>query len=674
MKRLSFLLFVVGFVILSQARPLDLQAQLRLYAPNGNEVLTAGSSFQIRWGGVIVTDTVSLDYTTDGGTSWNLIKNSVTGVSYTWNPIPFISSTNCLVRVSKGNSQSSGILHLNPFDNTSGGYVEFSPDNSKALTSNGNELHLYNSVTGQELWKSQVYFNAVPNFTTTGIAHFALNGTRIIVWVINELSGDTLHLLDAANGTEISHWSAGISKNWRYPLDFFNHVFYADVSSDGTKIAVSQFDTIHVFDIATEQLLNKFGTAASGSTIPYISWTPDGNVLAAANASNINSSVRLINATTGAIISDFTGNAYGITKIRFSNDGKTMAVVSIKSDSSAIDLWDVATTSRKGRITNSRYFQDIGFSPDDSRFVTTDARTAPSVAQWWDTQTLSKSNVLGTRDFLGSIDVSKDGKRVMAGATTGAVIFEPQTTIPGEADTSDKTFTIRIPISDTSLIVSIDSITANTNQRISFKVRLQAGKSVDFTGVTGLQGNITFNTTLLEPIDATPKGTITQNSRTIPWQISSQLLSSPIDTIVAVYPFLTGLGNDSVTSLAWGNVISIGIPKLIESKNGYLRLADICREGIPRLVFTSPKTFLYIRPFNNSNNTVDISFRTNEYGTTHIDLYNSLGIKVNSIVNDMLDLGEHERQLSLEKLSTGIYFLVMSTPTERFTEQVRVIR
>ncbi|MBS1538482.1 MAG: T9SS type A sorting domain-containing protein, partial [Bacteroidetes bacterium] len=93
-----------------------------------------------------------------------------------------------------------------------------------------------------------------------------------------------------------------------------------------------------------------------------------------------------------------------------------------------------------------------------------------------------------------------------------------------------------------------------------------------------------------------------------------------------------------------------------------------------RLVFTSPKTFLSIRPFDNSNNTVDISFRTNEYGTTHIDLYNSLGIKVNSIVNDMLDLGEHERQLSLEKLSTGIYFLVMSTPTERFTEQVRVIR
>jgi hypothetical protein len=671
MKRLSFFLFVVSIL---QMNLLSAIAQLRLYAPNGGEVLTAGSSFQIRWGGVNVSDTVSLDYTTDGGLSWQIIKSSVTGVSYLWNPIPSVSSTNCLVRVSKGSSQSSGILHLNPSGNVAGGYVQFSPDNSRALTSNGNEVHLYNSITGKELWKAQVYFNAVPNFTTTGIAHFALNGTRVIVWVINELSGDTLHVLDAATGAEISHWSAGISKNWRYPNDFFNHVFYADVSPDGTEVAVSQFDTIHIFDIATEQLRNKFGTAASGSTIPYISWTPDGKALAAANASNANSSVRLIDATTGAIIANFTGNAYVISRVRFSNDGKTMAVVSIRGDSSAIDFWDVASVTHKGRLTSSRYFQDVDFSPDDSRFVTTDARTAPSVAQWWDTQTLAKSNVLGTRDFLGSIDVSKDGKRVMAGATTGAVIFEPPTTIAGEADTSDKAFSIRLPIADTSLIVQLDSITANTNERISFKVRLQAGKSVDFTGVSGLQGDISFNTTLLEPIDATPKGNITQNTQTIVWKIPSQLLRSPVDTIVSVFPFLTGLGNDSVTSLTWSNVQSIGIPKIIEFHNGYLRLADICREGTPRLIHTSPKTFLSARPIDKSENSFVVFFRTNEYGTTNIELYNSLGIKVISLVNEQLDLGEHERKLSMDNLSGGVYFLSMTTPTERFVVQVRAIR
>lgn len=675
MKRSSFffalMILILGYVFPSSS----IRAQLRLYSPNGNENLISGASTLIRWGGVSTSDTVSLDYTTDAGLTWNSIKSNATGVSYLWSPIPNVNSSNCLVRVSKGGVLSDSVLHLKPADNNRGGYVEFSPDEALALTSSDNDVHLYDALTGKELWKTSVYSLAPKGSSGTGIAHFTLNGTRIIVCIINELSGDTLHLLETSTGKELAHWGIGLKKPWQIPT-LFDRILYAAVSpTNDTLIAISSFDTIRIFNISTQQQINVFGNANSTSgTIPFICWSPDGKMIASANAANANSSVRLIDAGNGNFISDFSPNANIISKVRFSNDGKTLAVVSYTDTNSTVDFWDIATGSYKDRIRTFRLYQDICFSPDDSRFLTTDSRTPPSFAQWWNSATRSPLSVLGTRDFLGDIDISEDGRRVLVGATTGAVIFQPPSFIAGQSDTSDNFFSIRMPIADTAILVSIDSITANTNQNISFNVRLQAGKNVDFTGVTGLQGKISFNTTLLEPIGTTPKGIISQYIQTIDWQYPVQGLTSPIDTVVSILPFRTGLGNDSVTSLSWSSVSAVPTPKVIETQNGFLRLADICKNGGARLIFTSPKTYLSVRAIDKSEHSFSVSFRTNEYGNTRIQLYNCLGIEIATFVNEALALGEHQLEMAMGLQSSGMYYVVMTTPTERYTVPVRVIK
>ncbi len=682
MKRLPLFFFALILLLGWVCTPKQVNAQLRLLSPNGAENLTSGTSFLIRWSGVSSSDTVTLDYTTDAGATWNLIKSNVKGSSYQWNPIPSVTSSKCLVRITKAGTLGSRLLILKPkdqSDNKPGGYVEFSPDETRALTSNGNEVHLYDAFTGEELWKTAVFSNRTPNSPDgTGVAHFALNGTRIIVCIINESSGDTLHLLDASSGSELSHWSVGLNVPWQIPTGFFDRSLYAAVSPDGNKIAVSGFDTIRVFDVASQQRINLFPNAnPTSGTIPYIAWTPDGNKIASANAANTNSAVRIIDANSGVVIANYTPNTNIISKIRFSNDGKTMAVLCPQANPSAIELWDVLPVQYKGRITNLNFFQDVGFSPDDSEFLTTDSKSPPAHGLWWDTKTLAPfaSKVLdNTRDYMGDIDISKDGQRILVGATVGAVIYQPPTPIPGQADTSDNFFTIRAPIADTSIVLSLDSITANTNENISFKVRLQAGKSVDFTGVTSLQGKIGFNATLLEPVGATPKGSITQSLNTIDWQLPVQGLLPPVDTVVTVLSFRTGLGNDSVTPLIWRNVSSVTAPKSIEAVNGFLRLADICKEGGARFIYTSPKAYLTAKPTDKSEGSYSISFRTNEYGNTQIKLYNYLGIEVSTLVNESLELGEHKRQLSMDLMNSGVYFLVMTTPTERFTEVVRAIR
>jgi hypothetical protein len=76
---------------------------LTLSSPNGNEAWDVGSTQNITWSGVNITN-VKLEYTIDAGVSWNLITSStsaLTGTEY-WT-IPNTPSTQCKVRISDAN-------------------------------------------------------------------------------------------------------------------------------------------------------------------------------------------------------------------------------------------------------------------------------------------------------------------------------------------------------------------------------------------------------------------------------------------------------------------------------------------------------------------------------------------------------------------------------------------
>jgi hypothetical protein len=69
-------------------------------APNGGETWIANTTHAITWTYTGTIAAVNLEYSTNNGTSWTSIATSVTNTgSYNWE-IPYISSTNCLVRVS----------------------------------------------------------------------------------------------------------------------------------------------------------------------------------------------------------------------------------------------------------------------------------------------------------------------------------------------------------------------------------------------------------------------------------------------------------------------------------------------------------------------------------------------------------------------------------------------
>jgi hypothetical protein len=55
-----------------------------LITPNGGEILNACDSVLITWGGIDAIDTVRLQYSLNGGSTWNLISDSASGLSMMW--------------------------------------------------------------------------------------------------------------------------------------------------------------------------------------------------------------------------------------------------------------------------------------------------------------------------------------------------------------------------------------------------------------------------------------------------------------------------------------------------------------------------------------------------------------------------------------------------------------
>jgi len=71
---------------------------LKIVYPNGSESFVSQSSQSIEWEGVLPTDNVVLDFSTDAGQSWINVQDSSSGLSTRWF-IPNVVSDKCLMRV-----------------------------------------------------------------------------------------------------------------------------------------------------------------------------------------------------------------------------------------------------------------------------------------------------------------------------------------------------------------------------------------------------------------------------------------------------------------------------------------------------------------------------------------------------------------------------------------------
>lgn len=144
-------------------------------------------------------------------------------------------------------------------------------------------------------------------------------------------------------------------------------------------------------------------------------------------------------------------------------------------------------------------------------------------------------------------------------------------------------------------------------------------------------------------------------------QFDTRLQSS--DT-VQYMRFLVMLGKSDtasvrVSSFDWGEYCT-NAPAIIQGSVP----VEICYAGGKRLFNPDGKLITGISP-NPPNERSIIHFSTNETGITHITITSLIGEHVATILQEYIHAGEYSLPLPLDTLTTGIYFMTITTPTQQ---------
>lgn len=110
-----------------------LSTGLQLVCPNGGEIYVVGDLCPIHWGWLGTINSVKLEYSTDGGTTWHTIINSTTNDGdYVWT-IPNIPSNQCRIKITNLSDPNCWDMSSADFTVESPSFIIFDPDSGRSL-------------------------------------------------------------------------------------------------------------------------------------------------------------------------------------------------------------------------------------------------------------------------------------------------------------------------------------------------------------------------------------------------------------------------------------------------------------------------------------------------------------------------------------------------------------
>ncbi|MCX7908288.1 MAG: T9SS type A sorting domain-containing protein [Ignavibacteria bacterium] len=229
-----------------------------------------------------------------------------------------------------------------------------------------------------------------------------------------------------------------------------------------------------------------------------------------------------------------------------------------------------------------------------------------------------------------------------------------------------------IPIYD-SITISIGNYFAKPGEIVNIPIKLKNQKFINKNSFySGLGFDLSFNKTILEPIDNKFQSIISNDIRTLKILVEKENLD---DSVLTFLRFKVGLGNDSVTSLVISNSFPLGKGKIvIKEESGKLFLKDLCKEGGIRLF--EPDGKIGIGPIspNPTEGITYINFETVEEGKTKLELFNNSGNLVDVLLDEILKPGRYEIIFDANSLESGIYLLILRTPNNVLTKILQVVK
>lgn len=390
---------------------------LAIVQPNGGEIYKGGMDATITWNGVLPTNMVRLEYSTDAGTLWTTIVPNATGLQHIWN-VPNTASTACLVRATAVIPGS-----MDPVSTVRNGHsagitaVAVSPDSRQI-------------ATASEDWSLRVWDIG------TASTRFTLQGHSGPVRSV-AYSPDGEWIASASDDGTIVLWDANTGKN---TLTLDGHVGGALAvcfSPDSRMLATAGSDnTVKLWDISDGTLIRTL--QGHEGAVTDVSFSPNDNKLVTAS---VDGTARIWNMADGLLYRIFRGHTAAVRSASFNPNGTTLITA---GDDGTADIWDIAsgqitrtlahhtTSLRRARFSlDGRWIATAG---DDSLAILWNAATGDSLRA-----------LVGHRDLVRGLEFSPNNKFLVTGSLdTTARIWQLDIAVEN-ADTSDLPFTITSP-------------------------------------------------------------------------------------------------------------------------------------------------------------------------------------------------------------------------------------
>ena len=407
---------------------------LTIVTPNGGERYMLGWSVPIEWSGSLPDDTVRLEYSVDGGDSWQLITDSATDNLYLWSP-PEILSERCLVRaylqsvagergfvrldgsdrvwsvdvspsgglIAVGYEDGSVALHLTvdgslvrldppPRDNVVLRSVQFSPD----------ETELLMNTTGPE-----IYLRSLLDGTERRIDHV----TRVDYSVY---SSDGKSIISAASltGQLLRHNRASLALEDEVDVELSLTVRTIANSGEGDLLVLGAYDFLP--RLFQESTLDSIGVGpVHGGPIQAVDVNWDGNRLIVAG---LTGDVDLVGLPESELVGGMK-RPYTLHAASFSSSSGVAAVAggaTVGGEGNPVDLLNATN----GLSLHRRLFghkdvvTSLAFSPDTRHLV---SGSWDSSAIIWDLSLVPQSSD-SSDAFFALVDVTLQGGRIGFGA------------------------------------------------------------------------------------------------------------------------------------------------------------------------------------------------------------------------------------------------------------------
>jgi len=658
---------------------------LRVVSPNGGEFLLVGSIDTLRWTGVSATDAVDLDYSTDLGTTWLPIAQQVSGLQYPW-LVPNTISSQCLFRATLPGRVVRDSALYDSIPHASDPHYGFgwSPD-SRYIAFSGypadllltSDLSTYYSFTTDDaitvtfspdskriLYRGYYYPAQMVDIATKSVLRqYLIHVVHNVLW--NPAGGSFMSI-----GPDLLNWDADSVR----VLDTMKERYYSDSRVDQWSPDGKRFAGLPGFQQAPNNYARIYDPA-TGDSLLYLQGDSDfitdirydhkGDRLLTIG---IDSTIRIWDASTGMLLHRIVQQSMDYTKVRWSADDKYIAAGLFDADS--VMIWD-ASSGLLARVLH--FYPDAPRSLDWSPNAQWIAIASRDLIFFFDEATGELiQTLLDPDNVIANVEVamqwSPDSTRLAAGDGRVKIWFvDPRAK---EIDTSDARWSI-VSSLPKNAVLSVGSGAAQQGQTVSLPVTLVDPAIAKAQGADSVTTSLSFNSTLLVPIGATPLGSISGTIRTIPLSFP---ITSATDTLLGTLTFTATLGDDTVTTLHLANSASNAAALVLSSSDSTFTLTGICRSGGPRLLNPDGiATVTSIQP-NPAQESILVNLSLTEQERTVIDLLDEHGAVAKVLFDAVPALGPQTLSFDLHGLASGVYALRLTTPTIHETHPFEIVK